>query len=87
MLAGFAAYPPLNRRTGHRDKEQQYKGSGRLAAENGIDYDTLYRQDKVFPEFRTNRYAQGMQRTLHFKRNAHAADDHGRADKTINMKI
>ena len=64
MLAGFAAYPPLTRRADHRDKEQQYKGSGRLAAENGIDYDTLYRQDKVFPEFRTNRHAQGMQRTL-----------------------
>lgn len=64
MLAGFAAYPPLTRRAGHRDKEQQYKGSGSLAAENGIDYDTLYRQDKVFPEFRTNRHAQGMQRTL-----------------------
>lgn len=61
MLAGFAAYPPLTRRAGHRDKEQQYKGSGRLAAENGIDYDTLYRQDKVFPEFRTSRHAQGMQ--------------------------
>ena len=46
MLAGFAAFPPLTRRAGHRDKAQQYKGSGRLAAENGIDYDTLYRQDK-----------------------------------------
>ena len=34
MLEGFAAYPPLTRKAGHRDKEQQYKGSGRLAADD-----------------------------------------------------